>query len=95
MVLNLGGNIPAEDSIADLGIQPADQATLQEERTVDYLTAQDTPKANSDVVTQVEKGLGKLLVKDAQSRYLSEGFWVSVDQVCSPLLASEFVCAKA
>jgi hypothetical protein len=85
MILKLGGSIPAEDSVADMLVQPANEATPHEDHTEDSVTPQ-APKNNHDDITHVEEGLGKLLVKDAQSRYLSEGFWISVDQVCTSLL---------
>ena len=85
MVLNLGGSIAAENSVTDMGVQPPDER--QVDLTEDGINTSEKPKANQGEVTQIEKGLGKLLVKDAQSRYLSEGFWVSVDQVGTALLA--------
>jgi hypothetical protein len=86
MVLNLGGSVPAEDSVTDLGVLTANEATPHEDRMEESVTAQ-APNTDHDDVIQVEKGLGRLLVKDTQSRYLSEGFWVSVDRVSTSPLA--------
>lgn len=86
MVVNLGGTVPAENSVGGLGTHPVvTEGTPPKALTEDCVTVQQSPKANYDEISQVEKGLGKLLVKDAQSRYLSEGFWVNVDDVCTLL----------
>ena len=86
IVLNLGGSIPVDDSMADMTMQTTKQAKPHEDHREDSV-ARQASKVGHDDITHVEKGLGKLVVKDAKSRYLSEGFWVNVDQVGTSLLA--------
>ena len=92
MVIHLGGSLPVEDSVADMGAQLADDALIH--RPEDDGTAADKATADQDEITHVEKGIGKLLVKDAQSRYLSEGFWIGVDQVGIHLLVMKLFLAN-
>jgi hypothetical protein len=81
IVLNLGGSIPAEDSV-DVGVHPPHEEASTEDST-EIAISQERSKSNQNEFAQVEQGLGKLLIKDRQSRYLSGEFWIGAHHVCN------------